>query len=304
MLGPPRSGTTWVCHALASAPTTALVEEPDNYHRNPWAVFASRAAGSNPDPDLASDAYWHMWDCAFGLRSSTAPRLSNQAAKALNKLRPREAAYRIVTGVSRPADRLWLQAAKRLCSPDEGTSDRDAVVKSVDSAFSAEELAKRYQPTVVVVRRPLVEGAASWHRLSFRRDMYFEQTAQILELRNTFRLQPPPLGDEAAGSAWTYALLDLAHSELLAANSDWIGVDHHRLVENPVENFRELFAEVGLTFETEVENWIEADNSDGADDYTPRRLTTNERDKWKTVLSVAEQRSVIDVLKQFPRFEI
>src|SRR5438309_11762976 len=59
IVGAPRSGTTWVGHALERAPGVIYVHEPDNDSLHPLAIFGVRHVGhvATLKPGQAASAY-------------------------------------------------------------------------------------------------------------------------------------------------------------------------------------------------------------------------------------------------------
>ena len=68
VIGPPRSGTTWVEQVLGRAAGARVVHEPDNETSNPFALRAKTSLGRFPvlaPGDPAPPAYFDLWSRAF-----------------------------------------------------------------------------------------------------------------------------------------------------------------------------------------------------------------------------------------------
>jgi hypothetical protein len=67
VIGAPRSGTTWLAHALAATPGSRLANEPDNTAFNADAAESQELYGGYPAPHVGEHvpAYERLWDPVF-----------------------------------------------------------------------------------------------------------------------------------------------------------------------------------------------------------------------------------------------
>jgi Sulfotransferase family len=136
IVGAPRSGTTWLAHALAATPGSRLVNEPDNRSFNPAASDSLQQYGGYPVLNRSQRVpeYALLWDPVFRRVNGRTPR-------------------------------RWV--ASRL-GRDGGVAPPAAVVaKSVFAAFALDWLIDRYAPRIVVIERNPLDVVSSWMRLGF-----------------------------------------------------------------------------------------------------------------------------------------
>src|SRR5581483_1257337 len=89
VIGPPRSGTTWVEQVLGRAAGARVVHEPDNETCSPFALRAKATLGRFPvlaAGDRAPLAYFELWSRAFeGVgRAATARAQADEALAVLS----------------------------------------------------------------------------------------------------------------------------------------------------------------------------------------------------------------------------
>jgi hypothetical protein len=168
IVGVPRSGTTWVGQTLGAATGAVYVNEPDGDH-DPWAYRARRAlpAGRRLRPGDPAPALERLWDGAFA--GGRRPRgLRARAARYLYASTSIDERWESWLG-GRESVRLRVSAA--LAAPlalEPGA--RAVVVKTVRAELTAEWVAARCRPTVLVVERDPRNVLASWIELGFVRD--------------------------------------------------------------------------------------------------------------------------------------
>ncbi|HEX5613928.1 MAG TPA: sulfotransferase [Acidimicrobiia bacterium] len=296
VVGPPRSGTTWIAQALGRCTDTRYVHEPDGTSE----VFALRAKRGRPvhlalDPhDVARD-YERLWAGAFagGHRSRSArarltKRLFDQAS-----LRDRTTA--------RTGERVTpaLRLAVALAQPLGAAPSQHVVVKSVHACLAAEWIATRFAPRVVVVERHGLNVLASWKQLGHGARP--DSLAHLAEFAARAWGIALPVDDvpRMAQRAMSYAVLTGALHDARTRHPDWLAVRHEELLSDPLTGLGALAATLGLEFSTAAAAYVEASNQPG-ERYVTRRVTSELVDKWQRTLTDDEVRDAIGALGAFP----
>ncbi|HEV7865351.1 MAG TPA: hypothetical protein VGR20_21825, partial [Acidimicrobiia bacterium] len=151
VIGPPRSGTTWIEQVLSRASGARVVHEPDNETCNPFALRAKTSLGRFPvlAPDATvPSAYFDLWSRAFegASRGATARWLT---AKALLRTAEADLEAAFDQRHHRFSTRLRLVSALASLPPvplAERVGDPPVLVKSVHASLAAEWIVRRWRP--------------------------------------------------------------------------------------------------------------------------------------------------------------
>ncbi|MGH2698640.1 MAG: sulfotransferase [Actinomycetota bacterium] len=297
VVGPPRSGTTWVEQVMGLAADSCSINEPDNDTQVPFALKAKRALGRYPvlDPgDEAPEDYARLWDGAFaGIRHSRNPRW--KTGKLLLKLADKNEFRRALCTQVDPCLSLKLRAAIALASPpSDGTTAANVVVKSVHTSFSVSWIAERWQPKVVVVLRHPFNVVGSWAELGWGAGggcSLFERSSVRRRYLDPMGI---PLPQKRATSiellTWQIALLTSALERTAAAHPEWQVVWHESLCLDPKTRFKELFHKVGLSWTEEAEAFLDS----------TKRVTSEQPGRWRTRLESDQVEKIRRVVSSFP----
>jgi hypothetical protein len=297
VVGAPRSGTTWIGKALGHTANATYVHEPDGT-ADPFAFAAKLGLAFTPvlagDEDLPR--YERLWAGAFsgGQRAGTArDRLARKVftqATQEEKQRARqdgEFSWRL---------RLARAAAVPLV-PDP--SKQNVVVKSVHAPLAVEWVWRRFEPTVLVVRRHPYNVLASRIEMGFNPGLRtVAKAAEFAEREwgvEPLQTDDPPL----LQNAFHLAIMLLAMTDALQRHPKWHSVSHEELCTDPVPRFRALAARLGLDWSTDAETFLDDSNKSGTG-YATNRIAEEQPDRWRERLT-ADQVSTIDAaLARFP----
>jgi hypothetical protein len=285
--GLPRSGTTWVANVLRRAPTTTVVDEPDNPDANPLAVSVNADLGWYPvlDPGEESPRYEQLWTLAFGGGWPTRPALM-PLARLAKKLPPR-----VLEAVLRPgADVL---AHRR------GATEV-IIVKSVLVTLCLEWVVARFAPLVVIIERDPLNVIASWLELDIPLgglDTDASVRARLLDPMGI--VAPPSASSRLERIAWCVGVLRAVSRRGQAVHRDRIVVRHEQLCADPVAEFQQLYDRLGLRWTSDTAAYIEASNRPGRG-YETTRVAREAGEKWRSVLSTDDVTTVRAVLDQIP----
>ncbi len=283
LLGPPRSGTTWVANVLALADGMRFVNEPDNekiswlgrcYKRH-VPRFPLLEVGDSPRDfavlwQKAAVSPWAAWlSRSIFARALKAPD-SFIAAK--------EKPFRPQTSS------LTAQA-----SPP-----KPVLIKSVHAVLCAEWVCSvaPIGHVVVVMRHPLAI-LASWRRLHMpdaTRAFTLSEPVQQRVLGKVISVS-----GELEKQALHLAVLWRGLEAQVRRNPQWIVIVHEDLCGDPTAKFRQLYEQLGLAFTPRVEAGIAARNREGSG-YKPVRLAGAEVGKWKKDFTDEQHKRATDVL--------
>jgi hypothetical protein len=304
VIGPPRSGTTWVEQVLGRAASARVVHEPDNETCNPFALRAKTSLGRFPvlgANDPAPVAYHDLWSRAFeGVgRAATARWLT---AKAL--LRTADADLDAVFDQGRHglSARLRLVSALASLPPaplPERPDDPPVLVKSVHASLAAEWIVRRWRPKVVVVLRNPLNVVASHVALGWGPsglDYPFLH-------RGLARLPwvPPvqPASAPLSRLAWQIGVFCTALETAVQRNPGWLVVSHEELCREPAGGFKNVCAALGLPWTEDAADFLAASDRPGKGLET-RRVTAEQPTNWTRHLTGAQVEEVVGVLSTFP----
>lgn len=299
IVGPPRSGTTWVGRVLAATPGTRVVHEPDNELIDSFALRAKAGRGRYPvlGPRDEAPDYERLWAAAFGAgERSLSP--TNLASLALLKRTPVTAIDRALdAGIAAAGARARLAAT--LAAPRRrGRPEPIQVVKSVHSAFALPFLAARFAaPTIVVLRNPL-NAIASWLELGFTPRRFAARPEVLKRVIEPLGVAAPADDDPLTDLAFSYMLLATAIRAAAGELPDCVVVEHEWLCEDPVSRFRELFARVGLPMTAATADHIAASDRAGRA-YKTNRLAAEQAERWRDRLDPAQAEKISAVVDSF-----
>ena len=311
VVGPERSGTSWIATALSLGTGSRYLHEPDSPGVNPLARHEpalSRYPVLEPGedgPDLAD--YVALWDAAFSGAWPIRP-VPEAVVGAFSRLPP---------AVERPATR-WartlLQASRRvklrlLPAPAESSvPDRPVLVKTVYALFALDWLVERYRPRrVVAVRRDPLAVGASLYRLGTGPDR-FEKLRRAYEHPVNRRRFVDPLGlpplptrlDVLESCAWWAAFASAVVSETISQHPDWIALNYDDVVQDPLESLAGVARELGGTRLPELERYVARSQRPGKG-YSMRRSRAGRPEGWRASLDPDEQRRMRRVVERFAK---
>lgn len=297
VVGPPRSGTTWLGALLARARGSLLVHEPENTLFDPWAAMP---IGSRNvflpvlHPDESAPLYAEFWRFVF-----------RGGRRAKSK---RAAPFRLVRGplMRNPRYREWAATSvranelvwrfRRNTTPAQ---ERRVIVKSVFAAFAAEWVYAQFSPRVVVILRDPLNTLASWKEMGFTPHPDPADPRISTEMGSDRDFGPSPTSASwTALTAWAIAVQMTKLMQASQRNQDWIVVRHEELTEDPITQIRRLYARLDLPWGDEVANHIAASNVPGKG-YQLTRRWADLRDSWRGRLTDDEVAEADRVLSTF-----
>ncbi len=252
LVGPGRSGTTWVGNVLGMARGARGVSEPDGPHSDVLGAMLKGRLGEYPVLRPEQESFWYRltWDLAF---SGGWPWDQSLAA--------RSAGRRLVRVPRRARDAAIVGLAVAVSRTR--TCPEHVIVKSINSIFSLDWIAQRYRPSVVVLRRDPINVASSWWALGWP-PLAWDSSLALREKTSALGLPPPPIGaGRLAEIAWSVGTLDAVITETLHRHPDWIAVSYEDLSASPLEAFPSIYKRLGLEWDARVGAYLEVSDRPG-----------------------------------------
>lgn len=245
--GAARCGSTWAANVLGHATDTRIVYEPDGHNSDVLGAVAATRLGEYPVLEEGELSYWYrlIWDLAFaGGWPWDKVELARAAGRRLVHIPPVMRDY-LVAGLAE-----GTRAVRR--------RPRNVVVKSVNSMFSLDWIAKRYSPTVVILRRNPLNIVSSWLVLGMWTDHAIGNHPQVQEryVSSLGLHSPNGTSSPVRIAAWNVGLLTRALKEAAERHPSWIVASHDDLCVDPIQKFRALTARIGLEWSADMERYL------------------------------------------------
>lgn len=300
LVGPPRSGSTWVEQVLGCTANAHAIHEPDNEATDPFAFRAKTVLGRYPvltEDDPAPSEYAELWEHAFaGQIHGPDPRWL--AARVLLKHGRTnvKASYRD----HRPLT-AGLRVMKALAAPPSHRRGvHQVIVKSVHAPLSIEWIARRFAPEIVIIRRNPFNIVASYAQLGWL-DSRLDAHPGLRDGVAGFSWVPSldPAASPLSRVTWQVGLFTSALELAARRHPGWHVVSHEALCRDPEGGFRTLCDEVGLGWTPEATAFLSASNRPG-EGLVTNRVAAEQPDRWRRRLTPEQADEVADVLSRFP----
>ncbi|TMB91048.1 MAG: hypothetical protein E6J45_07360 [Chloroflexi bacterium] len=253
LAGTHRCGSTWVANVLGRSPDVLNVFEPDSPKTDILGTVTTNRLGEYPALDPEQRSFWYsmVWDLAFrgGWPWSRSP-----------------SARRMGRGLVRvpPAVRDYGVAALARGIATIRSRPAHVVIKSVNSAFTLEWIARRYQPRIVILRRNPLNVVSSWLVLNIEGEPDLPARRLVRERwLEPLGVPPRPAHSKVASTAWDVGVLMCALRASAERHPDWMVVSHDELSASPEELFPSLFNELGLPWTDEARAYLRASDEPG-----------------------------------------
>jgi len=298
VVGPPRSGTTWIARALAASDGARYVHEPDG-DNEPFALRAKRNGPRYPVLTPGDDApdLERLWRAALAGGEPTRHPAGRLARYLFERTPP--AVRREARRGARPGWRLRMSL--RLARPldvDEARPPSVVVAKSVHASLCVEWIAERFAPRVLLVQRSPLDVLASWDELGIGLDpVEYEHLGRVAASRFgvTVPAASAPRVERQAGFLGT---LLAAQRVAAAANPGWVTVDHETMVADPQAELRRLAAALGVPIDAGATAFLECSNAPG-EGYATQRVAADLHERWRRRFSDDDAAAALAVLARF-----
>ncbi len=301
VVGPGRSGTSWVASTLGSTPGAGFLLEPDNPSLYPFAIRAAVGIGAPPlllSAEPGSPALRRLWDVAFGAPIRYVPGQHRIAVWLHSKSDHDERVRMLNADDPRLSMRLRLAAA--LAVPRNlPAGTRHRIVKSIRSHYMVEWIAANWEPAVVVCRRHPLDVVASRLEMQYVPRAGGVSQAARNEAKRRYGVDIPFTDDPVAAFAWGVATQMSVLDDVLRENPDFHAIDHEDLCRDPVGHFRPLATALGLDWAVKNEAVVEASNRPGTG-YELNRIAADLPGSWRRRLSADDARTAADAIAQLP----
>lgn len=296
IVGLPRSGTTWTLRALASAAGTTAVLEPDNEDKFPASIHAKHTVGRYPvlRPGDQALPYRDLW--AWIMSGAPEGRRSRLARHLLGP----GAIGRIHEGRRDPLTWLAGQVAR---TPRPGTAGGQGriIAKSIHAQLATEWLAAEFDVEMLLLLRHPANVLASWLEMNLK-----DARNSTLETRPEIRSRylepwgvPLPGPDPVERMSWRIGLLTAAVEDAASRHPEWHLRTHERLCSDPADEFRQLYAGLGLDWGEAPATFLEGHNAPGSG-FVINRVASELSDSWRRRLDDGQLTTLCRALELFP----
>lgn len=293
IVGPARSGTSWLARVLASAADVSLVYEPDNVVHTPYAFRATGHLGHMPQlrPGDEAPAYARLWAAVF----DGGERRRRRGGVARRLVRNHHgAALAAFEGRADPVAATRFRAASLLAVPYHRRARR-VIAKSVHATFALPWLTSRVDVDVIVVLKSPLNHAASllsrgWDppldrllRGPHARPVDGSVLAELLgdELLAT---RPSPQAPFALRMGWQIGAYQHALHTQLDDNPGWTLAQHEATTAAPRRRLSALFDLLDLEWTERTDAYLAGHDGVSTDLYDTTRRASAEADKWRRLL--------------------
>ncbi len=309
----PRSGTTWTFQALECDDSLYALKEPDSGAERSSAIWANRHIGRIPvlTPGERDDRYRLLWAWIMnGAIETPRLRLAAQMLRLMsppawgkaNRLRaiPTLERKRYLRGGFSPAMKLAGAIASRPpVRRNPVLDDHRLLIKTVHAPLTLEWLASEFDFDALVLLRHPGSILASW--ISLDMDAQYVPFAESPAVRRVaegwgVKLPGP---DHLEQMIWQIGVLLTALEKAASHQPTWVVRSHEQLCIDPVEAFRQLYAELGLRWNEKAEAFL-VENDRPGQGFRTRRVAAEMPDKWKQRLTAHQVAEMQRVLAWFP----
>lgn len=306
VLGAPRSGTSWLGKIFDSHPDVLYRHEPD------LALWESRLPFFIPEPD--ADAYVAI-AAEYVARLMHTPTLKASGQLPAFPKSYQAACVRPLRIAMINALR-WIEAASGsrrmrsfpvpdLCKPDRYASLR-IVIKSVSARGRARVFLKALpgMRLLFLLRHPCGQVASTLRGFTqgkfntgvFVRDVLGTPGAQRYGLTEQ-RLNAACHVEQLA---WHWATMNELVLDAMSGHDNARFILYEDLCADPIREVRELFSFTRLDWNRQTEDFIHSSTSYGGTEryFSVFRNAVASANRWRSELSAADQRAVLDVVAQ------
>lgn len=247
LTGTARCGSTWAANVLGLADGATAVFEPDGPASDVLGAMVAARLGTHPALESEQRSFWYrqLWDLAFvgGWPMARAEGVRSAGRRVARM--PRGFRDVLVAGLAMGTSRVRKRP-------------RHVIVKSVNSTFSLDWIARRYAPKMVIMRRNPLNIVSSCTVLG----LYAKRNIGDLPAVN--RLLVRPLGltlprddaSEVTRVAWNVGLLTTGLKQAAERHPDWIVASHDDLCRDPIDRFDALTTRIGLRWTSAMEAYV------------------------------------------------
>lgn len=270
LAGTHRCGSTWVANVLRTSPGLQVVYEPDCHRTGVLGKVSAARLGEYPALRPHDRSFWYstVWDLAF---NGGWPWSSPNSVRRIGQT--------VVRDMPRTARDVGVAALAR-ASALVNRSPTHLLVKSADCALSLDWIAQRYQPRVLLQRRNPLNVVSSWMALDIDADPTLSERSAVREqwLKPLGIPVLPPAASQIARTAWNIGVLMASLKVSSERHPEWLVISHDALCADPKEGFRALFLDLGLTWSTRTEEYLDESDTPGFVDAARNPRVADERD--------------------------
>ncbi|HEU5139905.1 MAG TPA: sulfotransferase [Bacillales bacterium] len=302
--GLPRSGTTWTSDVLKQADDIFYMHEPDNERLYLKTLLLKDEVHRYPYLKKGQEAplYHKLWKDLFESHSYAEMFPSKYEVNAYEieetlgkKSGEVHDSFFKFTDESAKDKTLKKRIDHRVKPPN-----KRLFIKSIYNMLALDWLEEQFNCNQVVIIRHPANVISSYLKLKFPDSArnIFSQEALVNDyfgdIMPEIEKRTDVVEEMAAQIGGIYSVLE----KQLESHPNWILLRHEELCENPVQQFKELYGQLGLKWTKEVKKYIVDANEPGKG-FKAKRVASEEIQKYKKLLSEEQISKIREVYELF-----
>ncbi|MFV9644341.1 MAG: sulfotransferase [Desulfobacterales bacterium] len=329
IVGIPRSGTTWVAKVLSSSPGCHYIHEPDN--EKSYALAYSMKSTLHRYPYVcegsSANSYYELWKSAF--EGKVLPKKINAFFRFFvmprNEALEREigakcscihssGCFKYVNNTRRRDDNVhhmkkFLGKRYSLASLSKFLTKRivgeseTTVIKSVHCLLSLPWLQEHFNSTIILVFRHPFNVISSYLKMGLPdavRNIFSQR--RLIDDHFSF-IDPGCFRVYEEGSIIQKMAIQVGAfyyflEKEVIKHPNWHIVFHEDLCIDSCAKYQRLYKKADLKWDEDVKRFIE-DSNRGGSGFSTSRISKQEVQKWKTILSKQQVREISNSINMF-----
>lgn len=306
IIGPPRSGTTWIAKALTTSQNTQYIHEPDNEKTNITAYYLKKNLPRFPylSKNANNENFKKIFELAFNGKIIQSNSKTNEVLKktlgiTYNKIEQRIIANQHIT--SEKDLTLTEKLFVNIFNLKLFINEKRKIIKSVHSVLSLPFLYSNFsiEPLIVVRHPAAIINSYLKLKLNDANRLFFKQGDFMRDHLLPYRSKIEKIKSEFGLMGLQIGILYYFLSEIIFEYK-FIYVKHENLIIDPIEKFKEIFSKLSLDWSQNTIKFIKEHNAEGFSDYSISRSLKYLKDVWKNSLSSDQINEIRDAFEILP----
>jgi len=302
VFGPPRSGTTWLASVISQG-IYSSVHEPDNGKNNGLACILQNSLPRFPylKENEISKNYNQLWKLVFNGQYFGGGSYRNQLLTKLTNTGKIKVEEQLTnSGIYSVSREAWARSVADGLLVLSKKQTRPDIIKSVHSFLSIPYLKKHFDfIPLIILRNPaaVISSMIGMNMPDIQRNV-FENPSIVRDFLAPYKDQIDKLNNKFELYGLQVGIFHFILNEYIKKYNYHV-VLHEDIVQNPLERFSELFDNLGIKAETDLQELLSKKNKKGKGYELNRDLNTV-NEKWKMDLSDNQIASIKKAYNLFP----
>ncbi len=294
IFGPPRSGTTWLANVLSANEETTYIHEPDNEKNNYLAYILKNKLRRFPyiKENEKEVNYLKLFDLSLsGKPLPNESKLNALLMKIADK--NKEKIEKEIPDKPNKTFRIRLAKLVVQLKNLHASSNKRRIIKSVHAHLSIPFLQKHLNFTpFIIVRHPAAVIAS---HMKLKMPDADRKIFNDPKIKNDFLVDYQSEINELETALEYFALqISIFHHilNIFINKFSYDFITHEELCKEPLERFKSIYKKLGLTWNSDVEQFIIKHNQQGKDGYDIYRNCEAMNQKWKKTFSKEQSKQI------------